>query len=378
MRHAIACCVALLLAPLLPGCGGGGDGVSTGALRSGASRADSQWTVTTLAGSGSRAFADGNRELASFAVPSGIAVSPRGTLFVADRYNFRIRAVTLDGEVSTLAGKADGYFTVGDTDLLGAPLTVGIDRPDAVAVDPEGRVYFVARYPALIRKVVGGSVVAVAGSADCCGPIDVDGPSAVARFGSIRSLAAREDGTLFVADGGNRKIRAVDRDGNVSTFAGSGVNGYEDGPAASARFGGSLSVAVGSGSAVYVSDTLNGVIRRIQHGMVTTVAGTPGPPNGVGIDGPAGTATFGYVMHIAVAPDGTIYVTDGNRIRQVTQDGAIVTIAGGAEAGNADGVGANARFDSPQGLVVVRNGVLAVAGGWGNTVRLVTRSSAKQ
>jgi sugar lactone lactonase YvrE len=169
----------------------------------------SDGSFTTLAG-GSEGFADGAGAQASFNTPSGLAIDADGNLYVADTGNNRIRRVTPEGVVSTIAG--DG--TAGYVDGLAAQAR--FNGPIGVAVDQQGNVYVADTYNDRVRKIsTDGQVTTLAGGAT---PGYADGPSNAALFDTPCGIVATLDGSVVVADTGNRQLRRVSPEGNVSTI----------------------------------------------------------------------------------------------------------------------------------------------------------------
>lgn len=201
---------------------------------------------------------------------------------------------------------------------------------------------------------------------------DRDGPPAAARFADPYGIAMAGDGTVYVADGGdNNRIRRIGRDGQVATLAGSG-EGFRDGAGTAAAFHTPSGLALDRAGNLYVADTGNHAIRRITpQGIVSTLAGdgTAGHR-----DGAAEQARFDGPTGVAVDARGRVYVADtyNDRIRVISPDGQVTTLAGGGYPGFVDGVGAAARFDTPTALAIDRQGVLWVADLRNNAIRHVT------
>jgi sugar lactone lactonase YvrE len=174
-------------------------------------------------------------------------------------------------------------------------------------------------------------------------------------------VATANDGTIYVADAGeSNRIRKISPDGIVTTLAG-GSEGFADGAGASASFNTPSALALGPDGNLYVADTGNNRIRKITpDGTVSTVAGSGTAGY---VDGPAATAQFNGPIGLAVSRDGDIYVADtyNDVIRMITIAGEVTTIAGGGTPGFADGAQKVALFDTPSGIVVVENSSLIVA-----------------
>lgn len=198
-----------------------------------------------------------------------------------------------------------------------------------------------------------------------------DGLPATARFADPYGIAVAGDGTLYVADGGdNNRIRRIGRDGQVATLAGS-TEGFRDGAGTAAAFHTPSGLALDRAGNLYVADTGNHAIRRITpQGIVSTLAGT-----GVSghRDGPASQAQFNGPTGVAVDAQGRVYVADtyNDRIRLISPDGHVTTLAGGDYPGFVDGAGSAARFDTPTALAVDRHGIVWVADLRNNAIRHV-------
>jgi sugar lactone lactonase YvrE len=218
--------------------------------------------VTTIGGDGTPLIHDGKQS--AFSDPFGVAVAADGTIYVADAgESNRIRKISPDGTVTTLAGGSEGF---------------------------------------------------------------ADGKGTSASFNTPSALALGPDGNLYVAGTGNNRIRKIRPDGTVSTLAGNGTAGYVDGPAAKAEFNGPIGLAVSNDGDIYVADTYNDVIRMITTaGEVTTIAGggTPGYSDGAQkialFDTPCGI--------IVVENSSLIVADTGNRrLRKVSSDGNVTTL----------------------------------------------------
>ncbi len=306
--------------------------VSSLSLASG--RANAQ-IVMTFAGSGSAGSADGPAGVASFNGPKGVAVDWSGSVYVADSENLEIRKIAPDGAVTTVV-------------KLGPPLYYG-GPPTGVAVDSSGNLYAVdpdgdGYDGGDLRKVTPGGVVGWFASSwptveaptsvavDSAGNLFVTdlynglvrvsatgAPTVLARdLTSAWGVAVDGAGVVYVADTAHHRIVKVTADGAVTSLAGSGGRGSQDGVGSAASFSGPTGVAVDNAGNVYVADTGNNLIRRIAPGgVVTTLAGT-----GVAgrTDGAPGIATFNAPSGVALDAAGNLYVADtgNNLIRKIT------------------------------------------------------------
>jgi len=325
------------------------------------------WVVSTLAGS-SAGSDDGPAAEAEFKSPRGVALDASGNLYVADKFNHRIRKITLENgqwSVSTLAGSTQGYM-----DGTSAKFSF----PRGVAVDASGHVYVADGSNHRIRKITlengQWSVSTLAGSTKG----SENGTGTEAQFHYPRDVAVDASGHVYVADGSNHLIRKITPAGEVSTLAGSGRAGSANGRGTSAQFDNPLGVAVDSSGHVYVADKFNHRIRKItlENGQwsVSTLAGsTQGYMDGAGIT----EAQFHYPYGVAVDADGNVYVADNtnHRIRKITPEGLVSTIAGSSTAGSKNGAGTAAQFYKPQGVVVDASGNVYVADTGNNLIRKI-------
>lgn len=199
-----------------------------------------------------------------------------------------------------------------------------------------------------------------------------DGPAVQARFADPYGLVADAQGRLYVADGGtSNRIRVLTAEGQVLTLAGSGAEGWRDGPAAEAAFHTPSGLALDAVGNLYVADTGNHRIRKITpEGNVSTLAGDGQPGHR---DGPADQARFNGPLGLAVDGQGRVWVADSynDRIRLISAEGQVLTLAGGELPGERDGVGADARFDTPTALVIDADGHALVADAGNHAIRRV-------
>jgi sugar lactone lactonase YvrE len=198
-----------------------------------------------------------------------------------------------------------------------------------------------------------------------------DGAAAQSRFSDPFGVAVDAQGAVYVADGGNsNRIRRIDRNGVVSTFAG-GREGFADGIGSAAAFHTPSALALDRFGNLYVADTGNHAIRRIApDGSVTTLAGDGQPGNA---DGQGRAARFNAPVGLAVDRQGNVYVADtyNDRIRRITPEGLVSTLAGGARPGDADGAAMDAAFDTPTAIAVSKEGILFVADTGNNAIRRI-------
>ena len=276
--------------------------------------------------------------------------------------------------LAPLPARAETVSTVAGSGAAGAVDGTGrsarFSNPTAIAADREGNLYVADQTSNRIRKIgPGGTVTTLAGSGQAGA---VDGPGAAASFSSPSGLAVDGAGNVYVADYGNNLIRKVSPSGLVSTLAGSRLPGKADGKGKEASFNSPLGLAVDGAGNVYVADSGNNLIRLVAPGgAVSTIAGSA---EFSFKDGPANAASFGYPVGLAVDGAGNLYVADqrNNRIRLVTRDGLVKTLAGTGEAGRADGDARSATFSLPTGLTLDAAGDLLVADQANNRIRRIS------
>lgn len=334
--------------------------------------------VSTLAGDGSPGALDGAAAAASFGEPYGVAVGADGSVYVADAgESNRIRRLTPLGEVSTLAGGREGFAD-------GAGGAASFSTPSGLALDGAGNLYVADTGNNRVRRVTPEGLVTTLAGGGAAG--FRDGAASEAQFDSPVGVAAGAGGQVYVADTYNDRVRVIAKDGAVRTLAGVGRPGYADGGALDAAlFDTPCGLAVAEGGEVYVADTGNNRLRKItKDGQVVTLnlyaAAEPAPPGGPRPDAappapPVTAAPFelSEPAGLALTRDGFLYVTelDGGRVVQVAPDGAARVIAG-LGPGFADGDGrASARFNHPAGVALAADGSLVVADAANYLVRRV-------
>jgi len=323
------------------------------------------YTVQTIAG-GTNGKADGTGTAAQFGGPWDVVVGKDGNIYVDELGNSRIRKVTPAGVVTTFAGSTPGYADSAD------PLSAQFGYIGGITQDNEGNFYISEPY--FIRKIdLTGAVTTFAGS-QATPYQSIDGTGPAASFYNPSFVDFGGTGELYVAEAGGNVIRKMTLDGVVTTIAGTagaGSGGFQDGPAASAKFSSPYSAVADGRGNVYIADNLNYRIRKLSDGNVTTLAGSTAGFK----DGPGDEAQFpGELDGMAVDQEGNIYVGDfvGNCVRMITPSGYVTTIAGKLSvAGAVDGVGADARFNGPRGLDIDADGNLYVADYNGNTLRKI-------
>jgi sugar lactone lactonase YvrE len=274
--------------------------------------------VSTPAGGVFGGWMDGSGPAALFQGVSGITRDAKGGLWVADTNNHLIRQITAAGVVTTIGGKPYSGFADGPA---GSAVFSG---PTHVLFDPsDGGLLIADTGNNRVRKYVAGQVSTLAGNGKSG---YVDGPAATAEFNGILAMAWHPSGDLYLADHLNRRIRSIASDGTVATVAGSAYTTSADGPIATASFADPVGVCIAKSGVVYVVDAGKHAIRRIQNGIVDTVAGSK---QGFA-DGTGANALFNTPASCAVDDAGRVYVVDrGNyRLRRIDASGSVTTLAG--------------------------------------------------
>jgi sugar lactone lactonase YvrE len=332
---------------------------------------DTSGSSSSSSGSGSSGTSgsSGSSSSGYFIYPTATAVDSAGNLYVADASMNVIRKITSTGVIGTLAGSAG---VAGSQDGTGSAAL--FNQPNSVAVDSSGNVYVADTGNATIRRISSsGVVVTLAGAAASRG--NVDGNGTAARFSSPIGVTVDSLGGIYVVDAFTDTVRKVTAGGTVTTLAGTALaRGEADGTGSAASFNDPSGVTVDATGNLYVADTYNDTIRKIDSAnAVTTLAGSAGISGGN--DGTGIYALFNQPVGVAADSSGNVYVADtGNgTIRKVAPAGGVTTVAGIAGiAGSRDGDGTGALFNQPRGLSLDDSGNLYVADTGNAAIRKIT------
>ncbi|MCQ6956983.1 hypothetical protein [Mucilaginibacter aquariorum] len=267
--------------------------------------------VSTVAGSGVFGYCDGPALKAQFSSMGALVVTNDGIIYMCDGVYNKIRKIE-NGMVTTFAGSTAGSpdGTRGDVDGVGQQAR--FFTPTGMALAPDGSLYVADANNHKIKKITpAGVVTTIAGSTEG----SADGPALLAKFVHPYAIVVLEDGTIVVVDSSDHKIRKISPAGVVSTFAG-GAEGYADGLGESAKFSSPSGIALAPNGTLYISDNGNQRIRKVSpSGLVTTISG--GALSGFQ-DGPILQARFSYPEGLLYSND-AIYICDvyNNRIRKI-------------------------------------------------------------
>lgn len=353
------------------------------------------YTFRNVAGNTNSGSTDGANSSAQFNFPSGLAADSLGNLFISDQLNYTIRKVTPVGTnwvVSTIAG-TPGQFNFNKVQD-GTNAHALFNFPTGIALDPFGSLFVADQQNNTIRKItpISGTtnwvVTTIAGQGPN-NPGDADGTNSTARFSGPTGIAVDANSNVFVADQYNNTIRKISPLAGTPNWVtttiagGGGTNDYGDvdGTNSAARFNAPSGVAVGANGILFVADQYNNDIRKITpsgtNWIVTTIAGK-GPLRPGSTDGTNLTARFYYPTGLAMDASGNLFVADqnNNTIRKLTLLGTnwVTTTIGGQpppqNPGTNNASGTNALFYQPFGLAVDAKGSVFVADTFNNTIRI--------
>ena len=344
-------------------------------------KVDTNGFATIVAGNGSGSFSGdgGPATNAGLYFPSAVVVDKTGNLFIADTFNYRVRKVDTNGVITTFAGNGLSFnsfnpYQVGDG---GAATNGALASPTSLALDAIGNLFIADRDNNRIAKVgTNGIITTVAGipfATGSFGPVQDGIPATSSHLNGPTAVAVDSANNLYIADTYNYRIRKVNSGGIISTVAGNGISGYsgDGGLAKSAKISASTGVAVDTFSNLFIADSGNHCVRKVgTNNIIKTIAG-----NGVAGfsgDGGSGTnATLANLQNLALDAAGNLFVADiGNsRIREIGTNGIIATMAG-RELNDGD-FASNATINSPNGIACDSAGNLYIADSYNNRIRKV-------
>jgi uncharacterized protein (TIGR03437 family) len=345
------------------------------------------YDIQTIAGS--EANGDGGPALQAFLNQTeGIVVDRAGNIYVADAADNRIRKITTAGVIQTIAGTGVAGFA-GDG---GPAIQALLNQPYGLAVDSSGNLYVADLGNTRVRKIsLDGTIQTVAGGGFIVAGGNVSAPAVNVQLLEPRNVAIDAGGSLYISDFGAHSVYKVSAGGVLSTLAGNGNAGFggDGGPAMLAQLKAPAGLASDASGNVYIADSGNGRIRKVSNGTISSVFSVASP-TGVAIT-PRGTlyiASASYFgtqstgiggltpcMDVALDQAGNVYVTQGQRVGEMTAAGVVLLIAGSGAARNFGGDGGPAtaaRLNAPSGLARDSAGNWYIADSANNRIRQIT------
>jgi trimeric autotransporter adhesin len=342
-----------------------------------------QSIITTIAGNGVAGYNCDNclADTAELADPIDVFIDGAGNLFIADQINNRVRKVSSSGIITTIAGTGVAGYS-GD---YGPAISAQLNRPVGVTIDDSNNVYIADYANYSIRKINSmGIITTIAGN----GTFGYSGDNGLATSAQISApigITFDINGNLYITEEFSGVIRKVNPAGIITTFAGTGTNGFggDNGPAISAQLNEPADIAFDAEGNLYIADEANYRIRKIDtSGIITTIAGN-GTAGYSGDNGPSTLAQLHIPYGIICDAAGNVYFSDthNNVIRKISTSDTITTIAGsgfgaggnctGAFSGDA-GPALLAELNDPCGITLDISGNLFIADICNNRVRKVT------
>ena len=338
-----------------------------------------QGVITTLAGNGNMASSGdgGQATQASIGRVDSVAVDSMGNVYFTDESFHRVRKVDANGVINTVAGTGSAGYS-GDG---GQAVQALINTPTGVCVDSQNNIFVNDLSNRRVRKITPQGIITTVAGNGTLGSSGDGGPAIAAAFNIPIRCAVDKAGNLYIVDQGLHRVRRVDTNGNISNFAGNGMQGFsgDGGPAANAAMNNPTAAAFDAAGNLYITDQANQRIRRVDiGGMIQTIAGTGTATYG-GDGGPATMATFNFPGTPAIDSAGSIFIVDStaNRIRRI-QGGTINTVAGtGARGYGGDG-GAplQAMFADAFGIAIDAAGSIYVGDTANNRIRKISGLAA--
>lgn len=339
----------------------------------------SQYEVSLFAGTGASGFKNGPLLEANFKHPFGICIDQMGNMFLADNENNCIREIKTNGTVSTFAGSATKGFKDGPA---ASALFAG---PTALCFDLDSNLLVCDFENQRIRKISKQGIVTTIAGTGVAGFKD-SSDALSAQFNYPRGICVDKLGNIYIGDSWNHRIRKIDINNSVTTFAGGGdtigvqsKGSFVNGNSSNARFYTPCEIKIDQFQNIYVADAYNHRIRKIdENGNVTTVAGSGESGNTAGgfENGDVGTAKFNTPTTLFVDTNLDIYLGDGanHRVRKISK-GMVSTFAGDGNSGMDDGPDSLATFDFPRGVVKNKTGDFFIVDYNNHSIRKIAKTN---
>jgi trimeric autotransporter adhesin len=305
--------------------------------------------------------------------PFAIAVDKWGNLYIADTLNNIIREVDSSGTISTVAGNGKAKYA-GDR---GRATSASLNHPVGIAVDAAGNLYISDEGNFVVRKVNADRVITTVAGNGTSGYSGDGGSATKAQIAGALGIAVDRAGDIYIADTGNCVIRKVDTKGKITTVAGDGVAAYggDGGPATLASLRYPTDVALDSAGNLYIADYFNGYVRMMDtFHIISTVAGS-GVQAYSGDNARAKLASLHGPVRVALDSAGNLYIeTNGDsRIRQLNTKHMLNTVAGNGTYGDSGdgGPATSASLKAPYGMAIDGKDNLYIADTGNNRIRMV-------
>ena len=333
---------------------------------------DETLVINTVAGNSNAVSAYGSPSPAYY-FPWGVEVDDSGNFYISDPYNHCVVKLDVGGNIVTVAGSGtEGYSGDG-----GPAVDAQLFQPSGMAADGNGNLYVADSMNHCIRKIDSQGRISTIAGTGTEGYSGDGGPASEARLRFPADLAIGNNGLIYVADTYNHAVRVIEGDGTIRTLAGDGMEGYagDGGAALEAKLSHPAGIVIGPSGQLFVSDSGNHCIRKIDfQGVIRTIAGN-GRAGYSGDNGLAAAALLNQPLGIAFDSEGNLYVSDSVnlRIRRISAEGIITTMAGnGTEGLSGDGGPAlQAQFGGPAGIVMDGHGNLYVADTYNQCLRKI-------
>lgn len=326
-------------------------------------------TVNTIAGTTKVGHKDGDAKQATFYGPNRLYISPSNNIYITDEQNYCVRRINIIGNVSTLVRWKDFEKQTLAQIVTYRPAGLYVDFYENVFVTEPSKHRIMHFQPKKSNRIV-------AGKTDTPGL--VDGIGTEAQFHTPLGMCVDEEGNFYVVEQWNNAIRKVTPQGLVTTIAGGKRVGFADGNVKDAQFNSPTGICIDKNHNLYIADCFNHRIRKITpEGIVTTIAG-----NGLAghKDGNVSEALFNYPYELCIDAENNIYVIEeGNHtVRKIDYRGMVTTIAGNGKAGYKDGLGTQAQFNTPHDIEIDSKGNLYITDYKNNCIRKITFSKPIQ